>query len=36
MFEELKELREINESHQKLNGELRQEINDLKTVVNQQ
>ena len=36
MFEELKELREINESHQKLNGELRQEINDLKTVINLQ
>jgi len=36
MFEELKELREINESHQKLNGDLRKEINDLKTVINLQ
>mgnify|MGYP003132592018 CR=1 FL=1 len=36
MSNTLEDLKEINKSHQKLNGNLRSEINDLKTVINLQ
>tara|TARA_B100000513_G_scaffold97743_1_gene41523 strand:+ start:539 stop:892 length:354 start_codon:yes stop_codon:yes gene_type:complete len=36
LHKQANDLKEINESHQKLNGDLRKEINDLKTVINLQ
>ena len=36
LHKQINDLKEIDESHQKINGDLRKEINDLKTVINLQ